>query len=404
MAPRFGNAGGAEAVRQRAEASTSRLERLALLDLGARMAPLDRPLRDGEVHLRLGLAARDLASRAWSLGGGARTSVELPDASIGPARDIEALAYDISGAWISPWGAVLVEGRLFPEDFRYAPTEWRRTGWTNWTPEWVGFHGFDPDDESCVVDRGVRTLSLDGDAPHFLFDMNTGAVNFGHFIHDTLSQLLAYDAVSRKLGRRPIPLLTRSFKYPMQSFLFERLVCPLSEAVFMQGRAVEARRCYASSRALRGWEGLVSVDAFRHLRDRLRGLVPEGAGEDKVYISRGDSKVEDGRKFANLAAFEGLLRDEGFRFSLLGELSPAETVELLSRAGTIIGIHGAGLLNALLAPDGVHVIELWPHPRAWRSIAMVLAACGIRHTVVRSLVPGADGLGRIDIDRVRGAL
>ena len=114
--------------------------------------------------------------------------------------------------------------------------------------------------------------------------------------------------------------------------------------------------------------------------------------------------MEDGRRFANLAAFEGLLRDAGFRFSLLGELSPAETVDLLSRAGTVIGIHGAGLLNALLAPDGVHVIELWPHPRAWRSIAMVLAACGIRHTVVRSLAPGADGLGRIDIDRVRGAL
>ena len=400
MASTFGNADRAEAVRQRAEGQSGRLERLALLDLSARMAPLDRPLRDGEVHVPLGLAARDLSPRSWSVGGGGRIPVELPDPSIGPVRDIEAVACDISDAWISPWGAVLVEGRLFPEDFRYAPTEWRRTGWTNWTPDWVGFYGFDPDGESCVVDKGLRTLAIEDDTPHFLFDMNTGAVNFGHFIHDTLSQLLAYDAVAERVGRRPVPLLTRSFRYPMQAHLFEALVGPLSEAVFLQGRAVEVRHCYASSRALRGWEGLVSVDAFRHLRRRLRELVPDGGGEGKVYISRGDSKVQDGRTFSNLMPFEQLLRDRGFHVALLGDLSPTETVRLFAGAREVIGVHGAGLLNVLLAPEDVHVVELWPHPRAWRSIAMVLAACGLRHTIVRSLVPDADGLSRIDVDRV----
>lgn len=394
----YGNEAEYLRILERASKMPPGPDRAGLEDLADRVKPFTRELTASEITAPMGIATRDLKGRSWPVAWAKLPPIRIAYTS--PVEDIPLDVFDISNSWISPHGAVYCNGRLYVDDFRCAASWWREGGWPLWPKENIGFYGYDPATDTAVFDTDIEVVDCSTNVPYFLFNTYNGWGNFGHFVHDTLSQLLAYDDVAKRIGRKPIPILMHGFRYPIQAYLFEQLICPLSDAILLNGRAIKPAICFTSSRTLRGWEGLISVTAFRYLRERIKILRTDSGSRDNIYISRRDSAGHNMRIFENTDDLESALNARGFKSLLVSHLSPDEIIHAFSNSRFIIGVHGAGLLNAIFAPDDAHVVELWEHPFSWRTISMVFAACGIRHSVVRAIPPSETSGPLIDIPGV----
>lgn len=93
------------------------------------------------------------------------------------------------------------------------------------------------------------------------------------------------------------------------------------------------------------------VKWFRKKLDRYLGS-PDGS---HIYISRKGSVK---RIMTNEKDVLKLLAKYNFTVVVPHELSFEEQVKVFSRASIIVGPHGAGLVNAIFAPEGAHLIEL----------------------------------------------
>lgn len=81
--------------------------------------------------------------------------------------------------------------------------------------------------------------------------------------------------------------------------------------------------------------------------------VPE-SGPSRIYVSRRRSK----RSPKWEGELESILEDLEVRVVLLEELSWVEQVSIFKGAKLIVGIHGAGLSNAVFSPPGAKLVEL----------------------------------------------
>ena len=64
------------------------------------------------------------------------------------------------------------------------------------------------------------------------------------------------------------------------------------------------------------------------------------------------------RKVVNEDALCAVLRNHGFEVLYGEELSLSEQIDIFSSAATLLGVHGAGLMNAIFMHSGSKVIEL----------------------------------------------
>jgi glycosyltransferase involved in cell wall biosynthesis len=225
------------------------------------------------------------------------------------------------------------------------------------------------------------------DAPLFWNASAWAFPNFGHFIHDLLSQLFYLDQ-ARALYGEPLRIFLpniagTAFRYRMQTFLFEELIGPCSDLLVpARGASLRVARLLAAHPTfyLRGGGGaLVSAGAIRYLNRRLRerfaGLVDPNSPR-RIYITRDDGVAA--RTLENEAAVRARLVAHGFRPVAVSGLSPPQTVALFSGAEMIAGAHGAGLMNLVFAdPRRARVIELQLHPSNWNSIRTFAGALGM---------------------------
>ena len=105
----------------------------------------------------------------------------------------------------------------------------------------------------------------------------------------------------------------------------------------------------------------------------VRSLFPEKApGPERIYLHRGAGR----RRLINEAELETALKTTGFISAQPDKMSVAEQAKLLSAARCIVGPHGAALTNALFAPPGARLLELFHPQHKNRCYVNIAAACG----------------------------
>lgn len=115
-------------------------------------------------------------------------------------------------------------------------------------------------------------------------------------------------------------------------------------------------------------------EGFIHeLRDGRSIAHGESRSERKVFISRQDSGA---RAPKNIAAFEDAVAAQGWEMFLAKGRSLEEQQEFFKDATVIAGMHGAGLANAIFAPEGAQVIEIHNPNYLNGLLAQLQSSCG----------------------------
>ena len=80
----------------------------------------------------------------------------------------------------------------------------------------------------------------------------------------------------------------------------------------------------------------------------------------KFYIDRSDSKsnLKNFRYIINENELKSFLKDKGFEFVRLSELSFPEEIKIFNDAETVVGLQGAGLTNLIWSNNKTKIIEL----------------------------------------------
>lgn len=87
------------------------------------------------------------------------------------------------------------------------------------------------------------------------------------------------------------------------------------------------------------------------------GLVP-AKPERKIYVTRRNARA---RRVLNEDYVEKKLKSRGFECLDLDNIGFREQVVIFSECAELVGIHGAGLTNAIFMPPGGSVTELYPN-------------------------------------------
>ncbi len=295
----------------------------------------------------------------------------------------------LNDAMIVPGAGVVWQGLLINEAIHYMPPGWRTVSWLqgHWD-EASGTVGFDEKQltPSRVVDETV-----------LMIDTVQGSDNFGHFVHDTRPYALMlrraqaiFPDIRFLVGHRP--------KFPNQVRLFAAAFGhPVEAAVDVGGarlrQLVLARRQSTIDRTP-VWS--MSFAGLRHARAAaLRAWGLDGdSGTLKVFLHRFDDIADrrgrgplQGRNFSNTGELLiGLLR-AGFVALEPGRAGIEEIAGLLSRAETVVSLHGAGLANLLFCRAGTRVFELRSHAGNWRSLEATSLVLGQHFAAVPQPVP-----------------
>ncbi len=270
-----------------------------------------------------------------------------------------------------------------------------KRGWENGTGDpgfqrYPPFSAYDPSDGTCYVEEPPDKV----DQQVVLFNSRSGWQNFGHFIHDFMTQYPTYEEIRSKHGAVGC-LFARQFKYPIQNFIVDKLF----EAEFRDDRVrfiwgKPAR--YAGiflPHPQFGVSGEIGVQSIRRVRQLLSGLArqyratrgdPSSTGSGRVFVSRRDAVSNAyNRSALNQDVLEDSFRRHGFDIVTLSGKTPEEIFAIFSDAKIVAGVHGAGLLNIIFSSaDSPLLIELDAIPKTWRSIECVIRALDFRHALV----------------------
>ena len=207
-------------------------------------------------------------------------------------------------------------------------------------------------------------------------------------------------------------IIAPSFKRPMQRILFERIFegyeivhVPSDATLEVEELSLPANLCSTYR---------FNAAAISALARRLRGIASSFSGKEKrkVCVSRVDGTKDGtlGRNFVNAEAFEERMRKLGYRTVEISRLGPEAQFRLWAGCGDIVGIHGAGMMNCLMMPEGSSYAEVAgapfdPLPEKHMATSVVRCAMAAGHRV-GGLIGDLDGEGRpiIDLDRLEEIL
>jgi capsular polysaccharide biosynthesis protein len=174
--------------------------------------------------------------------------------------------------------------------------------------------------------------------------------NYGHFVIDALTSLLALDQAGFLDGVAVVAPMLTTWQRDLIALAFPGLGVREFDAP-----VVRLKRAAFST----------SMDHFLHhpnglLADvaaRVLARAPAGKGARRVYLSRREQSM---RVMVGEAAFEKALIARGFTIVRPETLSAAEQVALVRDAEVLIGASGAALANAVFLPRGARVVEIQP--------------------------------------------
>lgn len=290
---------------------------------------------------------------------GGAVATNPPEWGGGPVGSIPDEYVVFENVFVTRHGAVVEGDDLFLEELLF-----HRKDFQGCDPEWLQRHFRDY--EATPSPRGT-TISVRRPAVRkagtFFLLTHLNPDNFGHFVHDVLSRFYVFDHLPTEL-RDGATLLCSPYSHPMQRFLLhafrgEHPMETIEPGALWHVERVIMPRAPMSSRA-------VSAPALRYTRQKMQ----RAAGADRppaerrpLYIARPNPPAPDARRLDNLAEFEALLEEFGFRKARCERLSVKAQLELFRSTSVLIGMHGAGMMNQLFLPDDAMVIEVTGRPR-----------------------------------------
>lgn len=182
----------------------------------------------------------------------------------------------------------------------------------------------------------------------------SAAPNYFHWLVETLPRI----AILEEAGIDNYLLIVPRGMAPWQTESLERLG-------FSQDRLAEFGEEHWQVDSLLvpsllGYSGMCRPWAATWLRRRL-GVPERKKGTRRLYVSRARAGH---RRVSNEEEVLEVLTPLGFESVSMEGATLEEQISLFSEAAYIVGLHGAGLTNALFAPSGTCVIEFMsPVPR-----------------------------------------
>jgi hypothetical protein len=199
------------------------------------------------------------------------------------------------------------------------------------------------------------------------------STSYFHWIHDSLGKLWLTQEAFPKEVRYLVPKgLSDDQLNLLNAFSIRPEQCI---KVGPSDRILPERLIYISSVVSCG---RYSREQTRWLADSLRrhfGL-EDACGNERIFISREKANF---RRVANQVEIEKHLRDLGFQFYILEDMSIKKQAELFANSSIIVGPHGAGFTNLYFSSQKTKVIEFFPQddirPHYWA----LSAALGIKY-------------------------
>ena len=181
---------------------------------------------------------------------------------------------------------------------------------------------------------------------------------FAHFGHDVLTRIYYEDLGVITPGREKI--IAPRYNFPIQKTLFEKVFADYEIVQASNEVALEVEELVIPAN-LHHVVGF-NPKSIESLARRMQNIISPYTGTDKfkVCVSRSDgSGVRLGRDFVNYEAFEDLLRDSGYLIVAASTLDPNSQLELWANTKHIIGVHGSGMMNMIMMPQGGNYTEIF---------------------------------------------
>lgn len=184
------------------------------------------------------------------------------------------------------------------------------------------------------------------EGPHASLISLWGSVNYYHFLFECLPRLAVLEAA----GHVHVPLIVPDPLKAWQLEMLERVGVARDRLTpFANGHVQAERLLWAASPE---YIDFPTPFVARWLRERLLQRATAGA-ERRLFVRRTTT-----RRVANEDEVLKALRRHGFEVVDNDRLTVAEQINAYSEARVVVGVHGAGLANAVFAPD-MTLLELF---------------------------------------------
>lgn len=249
----------------------------------------------------------------------------------------------------------------------------------------------DEETDEALIKPTPRSLEVPG---RCFSALSSTTHNYGHFVHDVLSRVYYETLGLIAPGRDKI--IAPNFRFPMQKALFERVFAGYETVFVPHGTSLVVEELVSPVNLCdsTAFHPGALADLATRLRDSLADLAAPGTTH-KVCVSRSDGKTSGGRDFVNMDAYEAHMRKRGYQVIAASGLSLEDQFRLWRNTGDIVGIHGAGMMNMIMMPEGRYT-ELTPNPQGPPYTFRCAAAAG-HNAAGYNAAAGPAGQSQIDL-------
>jgi hypothetical protein len=316
---------------------------------------------------------------------------------------------ELGDAIVTPFGFVVSDDRLV-FNTQLLPDGWMRGG-EGGSPQLVrrifarnSIHKLDIWRGACLLSLPADLETLDG--LDFLFSSRLSCFNFAHLVHDTLIQAPTYLDACAYAGADATPLLVGpSFHFPIMEEVFRRAVG--RAPMLLKDRFFRVRRLFVPTTHFSLANDAIARGAVARLVDKLSHALADHKtpAKRRLFISREDSGREADLepRFVNAEELQEALGRLDVEPVVASRLGVEDYLRTFANAELIVGLHGAGLANAVLSAS-VRVAEItvpgYPDSLSLRLFIETGMGAPYRRIVMG---PPENGLARYDVAAVVAA-
>jgi hypothetical protein len=202
--------------------------------------------------------------------------------------------------------------------------------------------------------------------------------HYGHLLHDELAPIAFAVHLGLISRERPVTMVCAKQDNPVTPIFAEGLVrLGVATRVLRIGHDegvlsdshVEGAALVASGEHTYAMPEATAL--LRRIFELGGGYAERPEGHSRVYLTRGNAKL---RQMSSEAELIALLRERGFHVFESRWDNHEEQLALFSSFDTLVGVHGAGLVNAVFAKPSAQLIEIMASD-ARKTTGLYWAAC-----------------------------
>lgn len=269
---------------------------------------------------------------------------------------------------------IIYKDMWISDEIHYMPKDWK-------TAHWMAA-SFENNIYNTPYSFSSDINQLDGD--FFYLDDMVGHRNFGHFIHDTCASYSIFNNAKKHFKGMKALFSTNSFEN--SKWILRNVYCDEPSDVFFYDKKpfkvkklIVPRRQSELVRYTDDHKWRLPRNSFRMFHERALTLNPNTTNSGyKVFLHRyqkdksemNDHELElaQGRFFNNMPDVLKNFADAGYLILEPGKLHQSDLLRLLSGADVVVGVHGAGLANAIFAKNQSTICEIYDANGTWRSL------------------------------------